>query len=114
MTRTQSFDILYSNEFETEAIIYSSSRVHWKGDGTGTLFQGESEHSRFGIGAIDHWRWDDGSDILEKAVDAYERAYPNLKTHAEGYPDPAEIRSRIMNGNIEFPGDISTNSPGSE
>lgn len=105
--------LLYANEFQTEGLIYSSSMFHWKGDGNGTLFTGESEHSRFGIGAIERWRWDDDVLLFEPAVDAYEKVYNNLKLHAEGYPEPDELRSKIMYGNVEFPGDISKDSAGS-
>lgn len=105
--------LLYSNQFETEAIIYSSSRFHWKGDGNGTLFNGESEHTPFGIGPIASWRWDEGSEFMHDAVKAYEKVYENLKIHEEGYPEPELLLSRIYNGNIEFPGDISKDSPGS-
>ena len=30
--------LLYANEFDTEAIVYQSSGVHWAGDGKGTLW----------------------------------------------------------------------------
>lgn len=106
--------LLYSNEFETEGLIYSSSQFHWKGDGAGTLFEGDSEHSKYGIGPIANWRWDDGVNFMEAAVDAYEKVYENLKVHAEGYPDPQVLKQAIFNGNIEFPGDISKDSPGSK
>ncbi|HZH60882.1 MAG TPA: nucleoside hydrolase-like domain-containing protein [Metabacillus sp.] len=106
--------LLYSHQFDTEGLIYSSSSVHWKGDGKGTLFSGESEHSRFGIGPIRQWRWDEGSCFMEDAVEAYAKVYPNLSVHAEGYPHPDELRSRIYEGNVEFPGDISKDSPGSD
>ena len=106
--------LLYSNQFETEGLIYSSSRFHWKGDGKGTLFQGESEHSKHGIGPITKWRWDEGSCFIEDAVKAYAEAYPRLSIHADGYPHPEELRSKICNGNVEFPGDITLDSPGSE
>ncbi|HZH58405.1 MAG TPA: nucleoside hydrolase-like domain-containing protein [Metabacillus sp.] len=106
--------LLYSNQFETEGLVYSSSRFHWKGDGKGTLFYGESEHSDLGIGPITSWRWDEGSRFIEDAVDIYAKVYQNLSVHAVGYPAPDELRSRIYEGNIEFPGDMSKDSPGSE
>ncbi len=106
--------LLYSNQFDTEGLIYSSSRFHWKGDGKGTLFNGESEHSQLGIGPIPQWRWDEGSSFMEEAVEAYAKVYPNLSVHAEGYPHPDELRSRIYEGNVEFPGDISKDSRGSD
>jgi hypothetical protein len=105
--------LLYSNQFETEGLIYSSSRFHWKGDGKGTLFYGDSEHSNYGIGPIANWRWDETSCFMEDAVEIYAQVYPNLSVHAKGYPHPDELRSRIYEGNVEFPGDISKDSPGS-
>ncbi|GAE93107.1 signal peptide and transmembrane prediction [Gracilibacillus boraciitolerans JCM 21714] len=106
--------LLYSNQFETEGLIYSSSRFHWKGDGKGTLFDGKSEHSDLGIGPISSWRWDEGSNFLEDAVGIYAKVYPNLMVHAEGYPHPDELLSRVCEGNVEFPGDISKESSGSD
>ncbi len=105
--------LLYSNEFETEGLIYSSSQYHWKGDGQGTLFQGVSEHINQGLGPIPNWRWDDGVRFMDQAVEAYGKVYHNLKKHAEGYPEPSLLKERIFDGNIEFPSDISKDSPGS-
>lgn len=106
--------LLYSNNFDTKGIVYQSSSVHWKGDGKGTLFQGASEHSRMGIGPIASWRWDEGTRFIEEAIDIYSEVYPNLSVHAKGFPLPNELGSRIYEGNVEFPGDISKDSQGSE
>jgi hypothetical protein len=40
--------------------------------------------------------------------------YPNLKVHNPNYPGPDELKSKISYGNIEFDGDISKDSPGSD
>ncbi len=106
--------LLYCNQFETEGLIYSSSRFHWRGDGKGTIFHGESEHSQLGIGPIEAWRWDPGSCFMEDALEAYALAYPNLALHAEGYPKPEELREKLCEGNVEFPGEITKDSKGSE
>ena len=106
--------LLYSDQFETEALIYQSSIFHWKGDGKGTLFQGESEHTRFGIGPIASWRWDEDTRFMEDAVEIYAKVYPNLKAHSDDFPQPDVLMSRILEGNVQFPGDISQDSPGSE
>lgn len=108
--------LLYSNEFDTQALVYQSGRYHWKGDGQGTPYTGEvSEHLGLGItDPVSNWRWDEDERFIEDTVDAYAEVYPNLSVHAEGYPDPDELRSRIIVGNIEFPGDISKDSPGSD
>jgi hypothetical protein len=39
--------------------------------------------------------------------------YPNLRVHDASYPTPAELRSKIRWGNIEFDGDISKETAGS-
>lgn len=106
--------LLYSDQFETEGLVYQSSMFHWKGDGKGTLFQGESEHTRYGIGPIASWRWDEGTRFMEEAVEIYAHAYPNLVAHSEGYPDPDRLKERIYEGNVQFPGDMSQDSPGSQ
>jgi len=106
--------LLYSDHFETEGLIYQSSSIHWKGDGKGTLHDGISEHVRLGLGPQPRWRWDEGTRFMEEAVEAYALVYPNLKVHSEGYPGPEYLRSRIFEGNVEFPGDMSRDSPGSD
>lgn len=106
--------LLYSNHFETLGIIYTSSVFHWKGDGQGTPFSGPSEHQRFGLSQpLSSWRWNEDESFLEDAIDIYAQVYPNLVVHAEGYPPPEELRARVLYGNVEFPGDISKDSPGS-
>ncbi|WP_419998978.1 nucleoside hydrolase-like domain-containing protein [Streptomyces boninensis] len=109
--------LLYSNEFDTEALLYSSSGVHWAGDGKGTKwFVPGREYTRFGLNLCPctSWRWKPGERFIHEAVDIYAKTYPNLRKHAAGYPKPADLRSRILNGNIEFDGDISKDSPGSD
>jgi hypothetical protein len=105
--------LLYSDQFETEGLIYQSSMFHWKGDGQGTLHDGISEHVRLGFGPQPSWRWDADTRFMEEAVDVYEQVYPNLKVHSADYPEPDQLRLRIVEGNVEFPGDMSKDSPGS-
>ncbi|GAA1010333.1 hypothetical protein Aple_038530 [Acrocarpospora pleiomorpha] len=109
--------LLYSNEFNTEALVYSSSGVHWTGDGKGTKwFVAGREYTRFGLNLCPctSWRWNPGERFIHDAVDIYQQVYPNLRKHADGYPDPRELKSRILDGNIQFDGDISADSPGSD
>jgi len=47
-------------------------------------------------------------------VEAYGKVYANLKLHNPDYPTPEYLKSKIRFGNIEFDGDISKNSPGSD
>jgi len=38
-------------------------------------------------------------DLIRQIVDAYGEVLPNLKRHASGWPEAAELRSRIVSGN---------------
>lgn len=108
--------LLYSNMFDTEGLVYTSSGVHWKGDGQGTpWFVPGRQYDRPGLnlGPMPSWRWKEGEQFIHDAVEIYAEVYPNLKVHASGYPHPDELRSKIFFGNVEFDGDISRNTPGS-
>lgn len=108
--------LLYSTDFRTEGIIYASSQFHWKGDGTGKKWAVPNrEYFRFGLNLCpcESWRWAPGERFIDDAVDIYERVYPNLRVHHADYPPPALLRSKIRWGNVEFDGDISKDTPGS-
>jgi hypothetical protein len=106
--------LLYSNEIQLEGLITSSGGAHWKGDGKGTIYQGETEADRFGLDLCPckEWRWYD--QHIQDVVDAYGKIYDNLKVHDPRYPEPEKLRSLIRVGNIAFPGDISAPSAGSK
>jgi hypothetical protein len=109
--------LLYSTDFRTEGLVYASSQFHWKGDGTGkTWFVPGREYTRYGltICPCTSWRWAPGERFIDDAVDVYERVYPNLRVHDASYPSPAALRSKIRWGNVEFDGDMSKDTPGSE
>lgn len=108
--------LLYADGFQTEGLMYQAARVHWKGDGEGTPYTGTvSEHLNFGIeGDVTTWRWNEDEQFIHDAVEIYAEVYENLTAHAEGYPTPDELRAVIYEGNIEFPGDISEDTPGSD
>jgi hypothetical protein len=109
--------LLYSTDFRTEGLIYASSGVHWKGDGKGTKwFVPGREYTRFGLSLCpcESWRWAKDERFIDDAVETYEKAYANLILHHPNYPSPAELRSKIRVGNVEFDGDISDDSPGSD
>jgi hypothetical protein len=109
--------LLYSSDFEVEGLIYASSGFHWKGDGKGTKwFVPGREYARFGLDTCPctSWRWAKDERFIHDAVDAYAKVYPNLKVHNPDYPSPDELKSKIRYGNIEFDGDISKDSPGSD
>ncbi|GAB3796677.1 DUF1593 domain-containing protein [Spirosoma humi] len=109
--------LLYSSDLNIEGLIYASSQFHWKGDGKGTKwFVPGREYSRFGLKLCpcESWRWAKDERFIHDAVEAYAKVYPNLNVHNPGYPPPGELRSKIRYGNIDFDGDISKNSPGSD
>ncbi|WP_247236680.1 DUF1593 domain-containing protein [Telluribacter sp. SYSU D00476] len=109
--------LLYSSDLNIEGLIYASSQFHWKGDGKGTKWfvQGR-EYSRFGLDLCpcESWRWAKDERFIHNAVDAYAKVYPNLKVHNPAYPAPDVLRSKIKYGNIEFDGDYSKDTPGSD
>jgi hypothetical protein len=109
--------LLYSTDVEVAGLIYASSQFHWKGDGKGTRWYVPGrEYTRFGlkICPCESWRWAEDERFIHEAVEAYEQAWPNLRLHHADYPEPALLKSKIRYGNIEFDGDISKDSPGSD
>jgi hypothetical protein len=108
--------LLYSTDFRTEGIVYASSQFHWKGDGSGKKWSVPNrEYFRFGLNLCpcESWRWAPNERFIDDAVETYEKVYPNLRVHHADYPTPAELKSKIRWGNVEFDGDISKDSPGS-
>lgn len=109
--------LLYSTDFRTEGLIYSSSGFHWKGDGTGEKRSVPNrEYSRWGLNLCpcESWRWAPNERFIDAAVETYEQVYPNLRVHDANYPTPAELKSKIRWGNVAFDGDISKDTPGSD
>jgi len=109
--------LLYSSDYKVEGLIYASSQFHWKGDGKGTKwFVPGREYARFGLDTCPctSWRWAKDERFIHDAVEAYQKVYPNLKLHNSNYPTPDELKSKIRYGNIEFDGDFSKDSPGSD
>src|SRR4051794_32936101 len=109
--------LLYSTDFRTERLVYASSQFHWKGDGTGKKhFVPGREYTRFGLnlGPMESWRWASGERFIDDAVETYEKVYTYLRVHNPDYPTPAELKSKIQWGNVEFDRDISKDSPGSD
>ena len=108
--------VLYAPDMQLEGLVYASSQFHWKGDGKGTKwFVDGREYTRNGLnyGPMESWRWNPEERFIDDVVDAYTASYPNLKVHAD-YPTPEYMRSIVRIGNIEFDGDISKDSPGSD
>jgi hypothetical protein len=108
--------ILMSDGYKTEGLIYASSQFHWTGDGTGkTLNVPGREYNRNGLNLCPctSWRWAPSGRFIDDIVDAYEKAYPNLKVHSSGYPAPAELRSKVKWGNVQFDGEMEKDTDGS-
>jgi len=109
--------LLYSSDYEVEGLIYASSGYHWKGDGKGTKWYVPGrEYSRFGLDTCpcESWRWSKNERFIHDVVETYAKVFPNLKVHNPDYPAPDELKSKIRYGNIEFDGDISKDTPGSD
>ena len=108
--------LLFSSDFNTEAIVYSSSEFHWTGDGKGTTqFLPDREYNNYGlkIGPQTRWRWAEGERFIEDCLDEYAQSYPNLKIHDPDYPTPESLKSVLRVGNIEFEGEMAKDTPGS-
>lgn len=108
--------LLYSSEFNVEGLIYTSSQFHWKGDGKGTKFMVPGrEYTKYGLNLCPctSYRWREDERFIDEAVEAYEKVYPNLKIHNPAYPTPDYLKSKVKFGNIEFEGDYSKDTEGS-
>ncbi len=108
--------LLHATDYRTEALIYASSQFHWRGNGEGTQwFAPGREYRRFGANLCPctSWRWAQGERFIDDVVDAYAEAYPNLVVHDARYPTPDYLRARIFWGNVEFDGDVTEDTPGS-
>lgn len=109
--------LLFSTDYKVEGIVYSSSQFHWKGDGKGTKFEHpnrEYNSRAVNLGPQESWRWAKDERFIHEAVEAYAKIYPNLKVHNPDYPTPEYLQSKIRYGNIEFEGDISKDTEGSD
>jgi hypothetical protein len=109
--------LLYSTDFTVEGLVYTSSGFHWKGDGKGTTLSVPGrEYTRFGLNLCPctSWRWAEGERFIDDIVETYAKAYPNLRVHNANYPSPALLTSKIRWGNVEFDGDYSRDTPGSD
>jgi hypothetical protein len=102
--------LLYGNEVRIEGLIYASSRFHWRGDGRGTpFFLPDREYSE----PQTSFRWAGGERFIDEVVDVYAEVHDNLVVHDPRYPSPAALRAVIREGNVDFEGDTSHESPGS-
>lgn len=105
--------LLYANDFEIESLVYSSSMWHYAGDGKGTLFTSEMPMTARMYGAKTDLRWP-GTSWMEELIDRYAAIYPNLTKHDKTYPQPEYLKSIIRIGNIDFEGEMSKDTEGSD
>lgn len=109
--------LLYSNDFDTVGLIYASSQYHWSGDLKGTKFSFPNRE-RSGENSLGcpctSYRWPTSQLHIDRAMDAYAKVFANLRVHDPAYPKPEYLRSIIRWGNVEFAGDISHDTAGSD
>ena len=104
--------LMYTNEFDTEGIIYSSSMWHWKGDGKGTTMVSEMEMTRNIYGERSELRWP-GTSWIQEVLAEYEKVHPNLLLHDKNYPTAKELLAMVKVGNIDFEGEMDKRTEGS-
>lgn len=82
--------LLYSDDFDIDGIVTTSSQYHWHG------------HDWAG----DQW--------LDPFLKAYAKVYPNLKKNDPGYPTPEYLKAHSFLGNVEKEGEMDSITAGSE
>lgn len=111
--------MFYANEVELQGIVQTSSKFHWIGVPGAVkpekVFKDDFESDiAVETGPFDEpYRWT-GTDWMYEVADDYEKDYPNLSRHADGYPTPDYIRSITKIGNIGYEGEREAPSEGSE
>ncbi|GAA4450038.1 DUF1593 domain-containing protein [Nibrella saemangeumensis] len=105
--------LLYSNELDIVGLVYSSSQWHYAGDGNGTAFTSEMPNTAKLYGERTELRWP-GTTWLQDCIMKYEKVYNNLVKHDKGYPAPDHLMEMIKVGNIEFEGEMSKTTEGSD
>jgi hypothetical protein len=104
--------LLYTNEFDVEGFVYSSSQWHYAGDGKGTLFTSEMPSTKR-YGERTDLRWA-GTVWIQQLIEKYAESYPNLIKHDKNYPTPDYLKSIVKVGNIDFEGEMSKDTEGSD
>ena len=82
--------LLYSNEFDVEGIVKTSSQYHWQGH-----------------------KWA-GDDWEKPTFEAYGKVYPNLIKHDPGYPTLEYLQSITKLGNVSKNGEMTLETAGSQ
>ncbi|MDO4259254.1 MAG: DUF1593 domain-containing protein [Actinomycetaceae bacterium] len=93
--------LLHANEIDLVGLVYSASEPHHKGNPE--------------LGISPH-RWPAEGEILhiDQAINAYEKAYPNLRVHDSRYPTADALRALVAMGNVDEVGDMREPTPGSD
>lgn len=111
--------LFYTNEVELQGIVQTSSKFHWIGVPGAVKPKREKNAYAFGgdedmNGPYDRpYRWP-GTDWMWRVIDDYEKDYPNLCVHSDGYPTPDYLRSITKIGNIGYEGEMERPTEGSE
>lgn len=106
--------LMYTNEFDAEGLVYSSSMWHWKGDGKGTKFTSEMEMTRNIYGEdLTDLRWP-GTSWIQELLAEYKKVHPNLLLHDKNYPSAEELLELVKVGNIDFEGAMDQRTEGSK
>ena len=109
--------LFYANEVELQGIVQTSSKFHWQGV-PGAVKPANIREDDFGSseqsGPYDEpYRWP-GTEWMMRVIDDYEKDYPQLIKHADGYPAPDYLRSITKVGNIGYEGEMEAPTEGSE
>ncbi|MGW5241526.1 nucleoside hydrolase-like domain-containing protein [Monashia sp. NPDC004114] len=103
--------MFYTNDLDTEGIIYTASRFHWAGDGAGTPFFLPGREYKT---PQTSWRWTGNQTIQDQVIPAYAQVYPNLKRQDSQYPSPTDLLGMVKIGNVDFEGEMDHDTPGSD
>jgi len=110
--------LFYANEVELQGIVQTSSKFHWIGVPGAKKPETPSQDDFASVGEESGpfdapYRWP-GTDWMMRVIDDYEKDYPNLIRHAEGYPTPDALRAITRVGNIGYEGETEAPTEGSE
>ncbi|GAA4622649.1 DUF1593 domain-containing protein [Actinoallomurus vinaceus] len=103
--------LLYSDEFDTQGIVYTASVYHWAGDGKGTPFLSPNPRREYNTPQTS-WRWT-GNTIIQGLLKQYALVYDNLRAVDPNYPSPRELLRKTKLGNVDFEGEMSHDTAGS-
>lgn len=102
--------ILYTNDLDNQGLIYTSSKFHWEGDGKSTEFF--LPHREYNTSQTS-WRPTGTTTIEEHLLKAYAEVYSQLRQHDPTYPTPEHLLSITKIGNVDFEGEMSKDTDGS-